>query len=152
MSLSRKQVIISAIILAIIALLSPFFSITFVDRIETSILIQTLFFSFRTNIPGTPIIFLNDYWETIGYIPFVIFRLVVPMQFIRYYELKVTGYTLAITGLAGEIPPMLLIFSMPPTMYLSQIVCPLPFHLLICAMIIFLRPADLNSDAFDEYE
>ncbi len=152
MSLSRKQAIIGGTILAIIALLSPFYSVIYIGPSGTSISMHTLFWSMHANFPGNQIISINEFWTIFGNFPFVAFRLGVAIQFIRYYEMKGSRFRLAITGLAGEIPPILMIIGMPPTVYLSQIVCPLPFHLLICAIIVLLKPVKNNDDVFHEYE
>ncbi|MHA1614424.1 MAG: hypothetical protein ACTSYJ_06225 [Candidatus Thorarchaeota archaeon] len=34
----------------------------------------------------------------------------------------------------------------------SSIVCPLPFHLLISAIVVYLKPVNDNDDVFGEYE
>jgi len=146
MSLSRKQAIIVGVILAVVALLSPFIFSIHTDMYETTITIYTLFWMIYTNLSDTLVIRFNGFWSTMGYIPFVVFRLGVPIQFVRYYEMKVSSFTLAITGLAGEIPPLIMIISF------SSIVCPLPFHLLICAIVVYLKPVNYGDDVFSEYE
>ncbi len=152
MGISQKLVIMVGVTLAIISLLSPFFSVIYIGPSGTSISMHTLFWGILANFPGTQTISINEFWTIFGNFPFVAFRLGVAIQFIRYYDMKVTRFRLAITGLAGEIPPLLLIIGMPPALYLSQIVSPLPFHLLLCAIIVFLKPVRHNDDVFHEYE
>ena len=152
MSLSRKQAIIVAVLLAVVALLSPFVFSIYTDMYETTITIYTLFWMIYTNLSDTLVIRFNVFWSTMGYIPFVVFRLGVPIQFVRYYEMKVSSYTLAITGLAGEIPPLIMVLGMSPGLSFSSIVFPLPFHLLICAIVLLLKPVSNNDDVFGEYE
>ncbi len=152
MGISQKLVIMVGVTLAIISLLSPFFSIIAIGTNEITISMHTLIWWIRVSLPGSPIIRINAFWTIFGNFPFVAFRLGVAIQFIRYYEMKVSRFRLAITGLAGEIPPFLMIIGMPPTVYLSQIVCPLPFHLLLCAIIVLLKPVKNNDDIFQEYE
>ncbi len=139
-------------ILAIISLLSPFYSGIYIDPSGTSISMHSLIWWIRVSLSGTPIIRINAFWTIFGNFPFVAFRLGVAIQFIRYYDMKVTKLALAITGLAGEIPAFLLIIGLPPPAYFTQIVCPLPFHLLLCAIIVFLKPVRHNDDIFNEYE
>jgi len=148
MGLSRKQATIVGVILAVVALLSPFIFSIHSDMYETTITIYTLFWMIYTNLSDTLIIRFNGFWSTMGYIPFVVFRLGVPIQFVRYYEMKVSGFTLAITGLAGEIPPLIMVLGMSPGLSFSSIVCPLPFHLLICAIVLHLKPVNNNDDVF----
>ncbi|MHA1864465.1 MAG: hypothetical protein ACTSWA_11905 [Candidatus Thorarchaeota archaeon] len=152
MSLSRKQAIIVGVILTIIALLSPFVFNIHTDMYETTITIYTLFWMIYTNLSDTLVIRFNGFWSTMGYIPFVVFRLGVPIQFVRYYEMKVSGFTLAITGLAGEIPPLIMVLGMAPGLSFSSIVFPLPFHLLICAIVLLLKPVKYDDNVFGEYE
>lgn len=152
MSLSQKQVIVVGLVLVIISLLSPFFSVITISTIETSISMHTLFWWMQIKIPGSLIIRLNDYWVLVGYIPFVAFRLGLPVQFIRYYDLKATRFALALTGFAGEIPPIILIVGLPSSLYFSQIVCPLPFHLFICTIIVLLKPAKQLESPFTDYD
>jgi hypothetical protein len=95
---------------------------------------------------------INDFWTAFGNFPFVAFRLGVAIQFVRYYEMKTTRFTLALTGLIGEIPPFIVILGMPPTLYLSQLAFPLPFHLLLCAILVYFRPIKRKADVFQEYE
>ena len=152
MGLSRKQSIIVGIILAVVALLSPFTISIHTDMYETTITIFTLFWMIYTNLSDTLVIRFNDFWPTLGYIPFVVFRLGVPIQFIRYYEMKVSGFTLAITGLAGEIPPLIMVLGMSPGLSFSSIVFPLPFHLLICAIVLLLKPVNYGDDVFSANE
>jgi len=148
MSLSRKQAIIVGVILAIVALLSPITISIHTDMYETTITIYTLFWMIYTNLSDTLVIIFNDFWSLLGNSFFVVFRLGVPIQFVRYYEMKVSRFTLAITGLAGEIPPLIMVLGMSPGLSFSSIVFPLPFHLLICAIVLLLKPVNDNDDVF----
>jgi hypothetical protein len=148
MSFSRRQIIIGGIVLAIVALLSPFIFSFNSSAYETDFLVYTLFWMIGNNSSGLLVIRLNEFWAILGYIPFVVFRVGVPIQFIRYYEMKTSGYALAITGLAGEIPPLIMILGTFPSFSFSSIVCPLPFHLLICAIVVLLKPVIYNEDIF----
>lgn len=150
MNLSRKQTLAVAIVLAIVTLLSPFYFSFHSDMYETTITIYSLFLMIYFDSQNTLVIRLNEYWVVLGYVPFVVFRLGVPLQFIRYYEMRVSRFALAMTGVAGEIPPLLMIPGMLPSFSLSQIVCTLPFHLLICAIVVLLRPVNYNVDIFHE--
>jgi hypothetical protein len=150
LGLSRKQTIIVGIIIAITALLSPFYTIIHISTYEQSIQMYTLFWTIGNNSSGLLVIWLNEFWVILGYLPFVIFRLGVPIQFIRYYEMKTSRYALAITGLAGEIPPFLSFAGILAGNYPSSIICSLPFHLLICAIVVLLRPVHDNDDVFCE--
>jgi hypothetical protein len=152
LSPSRRQVIVGSIVLAIVALLSPFIFSYHSDAYETDFLAYTLLWTIGNSSSGFLIIRLNAFWAILGYIPFVVFRLGVPIQFIRYYEMKTSGYALAITGLAGEVPPLIMVLGTFPSLSFSSIVCPLPFHLLICAIIVLLKPVNYNDDVFHEQE
>ncbi len=152
MGLSRKQANIMGIVLAVVALLSPIIFNIRTDMYETTITIYTLFWMIYTNLSDTLVIRFNGFWPTFGYSLFVVFRLGVSIQFVRYYEMKVSGFTLAITGLAGEIPSLIMVLGMSPGLSFSSIVCPLPFHLLICAIVLLLKPVNYGDDVFSEYE
>lgn len=149
LSLSRKQVIIVGIILAIVGLLSPFYSRLSFSSYEISFRINTLFLMIGANYPRVFHIDFNEFWVIAGNLPFVIFRLGVPIQFMRYYEMKASRYELLMTGLAGEIPPLILILGLHN---ITSFVAPLPFHLLICIIVIYFRPVNDNEDVFHEYE
>ena len=152
MGLSRKQSNIVGIIVAIVALLSPFYTTIRISTYETMFRAHTLFFTIGTLSSGGLTIQFNVFWTILGNLPFVIFRLGVPIQFNRYYEMKTSRYALAITGLAGEIPPLLAFVGILAINFPSSIVCTLPFHLLICAIVVFLKPVRDNEDVFSEYE
>ncbi|MHA1138493.1 MAG: hypothetical protein ACTSSE_18590 [Candidatus Thorarchaeota archaeon] len=152
MGLSRKQSIIVGIILAVVGLLSPFYAIIHISVYETTFLIYTLFLTIGYNSSGVLTIRFNEFWVILGYLPFVIFRLGVPIQFIRYYEMKTSRYALAITGLVGEIPPLLSFVGILLFTYQSSIRFSLPIHLLICAIVVYLKPVNDNEDVFQEYE
>ncbi len=152
MGLSRKQSIIVGIILSVVGLLSPFYVIMHISEYETTFLIYTLFWTIGYNSSGILNIRFNEFWVILGYLPFVIFRLGVPIQFIRYYEMKVSGFTLAITGLVGEIPPLLSFVGILMFTYQSSIRFSLPIHLLVCAIVVYLKPVNDNEDVFHEYE
>ena len=150
MGLSRKQAIIVGIILAVVALLSSFYTIIHISEYETTFLIYTLLWTIGLNSSGVLDIQINVFWVILGYLPFVIFRLGVPIQFIRYYEMKTSRYALAIIGLAGEIPPFLSFVGLLAFGSHSSIICSLPFHLLICAIVVYLKPVKDNDDVFRE--
>jgi hypothetical protein len=153
MTLSRRQAIVGGIVLAIVALLSPFIFSYYSDVYETGFLAYTLLWTIESSSSGLLIIRLNAFWSILGYIPFVVFRLGVPVQFMRYYEKKTSGYSLAITGLAGEIPPLMMVLGVPLSGLGVRTVCPLPFHLLVCALIVLMKPVNYNGDVFhDEVE
>jgi hypothetical protein len=149
MSLSQKQVIVVGFFLAIVGLLSPFYSIFSFSSYEISIRLYTLFFTIGANFPRSFIFNFNVFWVIIGNLPFVIFRLGLPFQLKRYYEMKTTRFQLVITGLVGEIPPLILLSGL---LGISSFVSPLPFHLLICGIILHLRPVNDKRDVFQEYE
>jgi hypothetical protein len=150
MSLSRRQAIVGSIVLAIIALLSPFIFSYHSDLYETGFQAYTLLWTIGSSSSGSLIIRLNAFWSILGYIPFIVLRLGMPIQFIRYYEMRTSGYALAITGLAGEIPPLIMVLGTFPNLSLFSIVCPLPFHLLLCALIVLMKPVNYNGDVFHE--
>ena len=150
MSLSRNQALIVGIVLAVVALLSPFIFIFRTDMYETNFLMYTLLWTIRNTSSAALVIRLNEFWVIMGYLPFVVFRLGVPIQFVRYYETRVSRFALAMTGVAGEIPPLLSFLGMLPSFAFSQIVCSLPIHLLICAIVVLLKPAKYDEDAFHE--
>lgn len=152
MELSKKQTVIVGAILAIVGLLSSFYSIIHISEYETTFLIYTLFWTVGLNSSGVLYIRFNEFWVLLGYLPFVIFRIGVAIQFVRYYEHKVSGYILAITGLVGEIPPFLSFVGILVSNFPSSIVCSLPFHLLICAIVVLWKPVCDNEDVFSEYE
>jgi len=149
LSLSQKKVIVLGIILAIVGLFSPFYSIFSFSSYEITIRIYTLFVTIGGNYPRSFWVDVNVFWVIMGYLPFVAFRLGVPLQFVRYYKMKVSRFELMIAGLIGEIPPFIMIFG-------SQVIAtysfPLPFHLLICGIVVLLKPVNDNEDVFKEYE
>ena len=152
MVLSKKQAVIVGAILAIVGLLSSFYTIIYISEYETTFLIYTLFWTVGLNSSGVLGLQLNEFWVGLGYLPFVIFRIGVAIQFIRYYENKVSRYALAVTGLAGEIPPFISFVGILVANFGYSIVCSLPFHLLICAIIVYWKPVNNNEDVFQEYE
>lgn len=71
----------------------------------------------------------------------------------RYYEGKTTWGMLVISGLVGEVIPVLLIISLPPVVALNQLVFPLPLHLLAGFIIITMKPPPvITSPWVDENE
>ena len=152
MGLSKKQAVIVGAILAIAGLLSSFYTIIHISEDETTFLIYTLFWTVVLNSSGVLGLQMNEFWVILGYLPFVIFRIGVAIQFVRYYEHKVSGYILAITGLVGEIPSFLSFAGVLVANFGHSIICSLPFHLLICAIIVYWKPVNNNEDVFQEYE
>lgn len=150
MGMSHAQVMVMAVVIAIVALLSPFYAVLYSDSYETSFLMYTVLWTIDFRFPNTILISFNQFWSLLGYVPFVIFRLGVPIQFVRYYSLKVSRFSLVIAAIVGEIPPILSYSLILLNNLFNSIICSLPFHLLLCAIIVIMQPVDISSDVFSE--
>ena len=150
MGMSHTQVIVMAVIIAIVALLSPFYATLYVSSYETTFEMYTILWTIYFRSPNTILIRFNQFWSLLGYLPFVIFRLGVPIQFVRYYSLKVSRISLVMAGIIGEIPPFLSYSLILVGNLFHSIICSLPFHLLLCAIIVIMKPVNPAYDAFSD--
>ena len=148
MVLSKTHAILGALLLAIIALFAPIVVYLAIGGEDVSYTILALwgttsgsFSAMREWIP-------NEFMVMLGYFPFVALRLVVPFQFDRYYDGKTSRMMVVLSGFIGELPPLLLIFTSAPSTYLTQLVFPLPLHLLICIIVIFWKPVTYDMEPF----
>ena len=70
----------------------------------------------------------------------------------RYYEGKTTGERLTLAGILGEAPPYLASFSLHVGPILSQIIGPLPVHLLAGLILVKLKPPPTITSPWEVHE
>ena len=148
MVLSKTHAILGAFLLAMLALISPVTVFLATSGGEVFYTIYTLFWSTSGSFSAMREWMPNVFWVIVGYIPFVALRLVVPLQFDRYYAGRTSRQMVLLAGLIGEIPPLLLIFGSAPSMYLTQLVFSLPLHMLICVIVILWKPVKYDLEPF----
>ncbi|MHA1935398.1 MAG: hypothetical protein ACW97A_08950 [Candidatus Thorarchaeota archaeon] len=148
MVLSKTQAILGALILAIIALISPMSVQLGVHEGDESYTIYTLFWWTHSSLSVMREWRLNTFWTMLGYLPFVATRLVVPVQFDRYYAGKTSRWMVLLAGLIGELPLLLIVFGRTLESILTQLVFPLPLHILVCIIVIFWKPVNYDLEPF----
>jgi hypothetical protein len=139
---------LGALLLAIIALLSPFTVFLTFREGDVSYTIYTLFWWTRGSLSAMREWRLNAFMVMLGYLPFVASRLVVPVQFDRYYDGKTSRWMVLLAGLIGELPALLLIFGRTLEAILTQLAFPLPLHILICIIVIRWKQANYDLETF----
>ena len=148
MVLSKTHAILGALLLAIIALISPITVFLTSGGGDVFYVIYSLVWSTSGSFSALREWISNEFWVMLGYLPFVALRLALPVQFDRYYAGKTSRQMVLLAGLIGEVPPLLLIFGMHPAAYLTQLVFPLPLHILICIIVIFWKPVKYDLAPF----
>jgi hypothetical protein len=135
-------------LLAIIALLSPVTVFIGVHGGDVSYSIYTLFWTTHGSLLAMRKWMLNEFWVMLGWLPFVVIRLVVPVQFNRYYDGKTSRQMVLLAGLIGELPALLLVFGRTLDSILTQLVFPLPLHILVCIIVILWKPVNYDLELF----
>ena len=148
MVLSKTNAILGGLLLAVIALISPFSVSLTAGGGDLFYTIYTVFWSNHASLSAMREWMVNEFWVMLGYLPFVAFRLAVPVQFGRYYDGKTSRRMVLLAGLIGELPALLLAFGRVPSSYLDYLVFPLPLHILVCIIVIFWKPVNYDLDPF----
>ena len=148
MVLSKTHAILGALLLAIIASLSPFTVFLGIHGGDVSYTIYTLFWTTHASLSAMREWMLNELMVMLGYLPFVAFRLIVPVQFDRYYAGKTSRMMVLLAGFIGELPAILLIFGRTLDAILTQLVFPLPLHVLVCLIVILWKPVNYDLELF----
>ncbi|MHA2208425.1 MAG: hypothetical protein ACXABV_04590 [Candidatus Thorarchaeota archaeon] len=105
---------------------------------------------FRISIsPLDQSITLHNFFLVLQYLPFVSIRFAFAYLMMRYYEDNATGGMLILSGIAGELIPVLLVLSLPPVVLSNQLVFPLPLHLLAGFIIVALKPPPAVTSPWD---
>ncbi|MBY8997819.1 MAG: hypothetical protein KGD60_08800 [Candidatus Thorarchaeota archaeon] len=150
----RHSVAIGAGLLVLfIAVLSPFIFITSFGRDgQLSVTMYTLLWYWSIGPSGSIHFYLHDAWAIVQYLPFVGFRFPFAYLMMRYYEGKTTGERLILAGILGEVPPYLVSFSLHVGPFFSQIIGPLPLHLLAGLILVKLRPPPTITSPWEVHE
>jgi hypothetical protein len=139
---------LGALLLAIIALISPMSVQLGVQEGDITYTIYSLFWWTHSSLSVMRTWKVTAFWEMLSFLPFVATRLVVPVQFDRYYAGKTSRWMVLLAGLIGELPLLLIVFGRTLESILTQLVFPLPLHILTSIIVILWKPVNYDLEPF----